>query len=130
MRQEAWTGRRKRGGCSWGQCTKSRRSHTSPFGLVSNRAMPLVLREALASVRRVTSSAGGRAAAAPQFTSCPSAGSYALIFSLFLATLAATCAVLGRSLPFPEVPRVREKLEFLAKHGDDYDVIFIGSSQV
>jgi len=44
--------------------------------------------------------------------------------------LAAGCAVFTRFLPFPEVPRVREKLEYLAKHGDDFDVIFIGSSQV
>jgi hypothetical protein len=48
----------------------------------------------------------------------------------FFAVFAVTCAVLSRCLPFPEVPRVREKLEHLAHHGDDYDVLFIGSSQV
>jgi len=67
---------------------------------------------------------------APPFPSRPSARSYALNLGIFFAALAASCAILGRCLPFPEVPRVREKLEFLAKHGDDYDVIFIGSSQV
>jgi hypothetical protein len=56
--------------------------------------------------------------------------SYALNFLVFFAALAAGCVILGRCLPFPDVPRVRPKLDFLAKHGDDYDVLFIGSSQV
>jgi hypothetical protein len=66
----------------------------------------------------------------PPSTSRPSARSYALNLGIFFAALAASAAILGRCLPFPEVPRVREKLEFLAKHGDDYDVLFVGSSQV
>ena len=38
--------------------------------------------------------------------------------------------VLGRCLPFPDVPTVRAKLDWLAKHGDEFDVIVIGSSRV
>jgi hypothetical protein len=49
---------------------------------------------------------------------------------VFFAVFAVTCAALDRCLPFPEVPRVREKLEHLARHGDEYDVLFIGSSEV
>jgi hypothetical protein len=77
----------------------------------------------------VTSPTDGGAVGA-QSTSVSSAGSWLLNLSIFFAALAVACAILGRYLPFPEVPRVRDKLDFLAKHGDDYDVIFIGSSQV
>src|SRR6202044_3122926 len=40
------------------------------------------------------------------------------------------CLVIERSLPFPDVPGIRPKLDWLAAHGDDFDVIFIGSSRV
>ncbi len=93
------------------------------------RPLPLASRSVLASVRHVTSPARG-GDDAPSSTSRPSVGSYALNFIVFFAALVLGCAVLGRLLPFPDVPRVRPKLEFLAKHGDDYDVLFIGSSQV
>jgi hypothetical protein len=38
--------------------------------------------------------------------------------------------VLGRCLPFPAVPVVREKVEQLSRYGDEYDVLFIGSSRI
>jgi hypothetical protein len=50
--------------------------------------------------------------------------------AIFLLAFALSCGVLGRWLPFPEVPVVREKVEHLARYGDDYDVLFIGSSRV
>ena len=53
-----------------------------------------------------------------------------MIGVMFLATFAASCGVLGRCLPFPEIPLVRDKIEYLARHGDDYDVLFLGSSRV
>ena len=49
---------------------------------------------------------------------------------LFLVAFAASCGVLRRCLPFPEVPVVRDKLAHLARQGGDYDVLFIGSSRV
>jgi hypothetical protein len=49
---------------------------------------------------------------------------------VFFVAFAASCALLGRSLPFPPVLIVRDKIEYLARHGDEYDVLFIGSSHV
>ena len=49
---------------------------------------------------------------------------------IYLAAFIVSCLLLGRWLPFPEVGMVRAKLEHLAAHGDDYDVIFIGSSRI
>ena len=57
-------------------------------------------------------------------------GIAAALFMTYLAALALSCALLGRSLPFPQVLIVRDKIEHLARHGDDYDVIFIGSSHI
>ena len=57
-------------------------------------------------------------------------GHFVLIGVIFLAALAASCAVLERCLPFPEVSMVWRKVEHLAQHGDEYDVLFIGSSRV
>jgi hypothetical protein len=54
----------------------------------------------------------------------------ALVCAIFAASLVASCAILGRILPFPEVTEVRAKMEYLAKHGDEYDVLFVGSSRV
>jgi len=42
----------------------------------------------------------------------------------------ASCSLLNHELPFPEVPVVREKLLHLAGRGDDYDVLFVGSSRI
>ncbi|MDR3406447.1 MAG: hypothetical protein P4L99_28440 [Chthoniobacter sp.] len=72
----------------------------------------------------------GAAAAAPSFTARPSAARSALLGVMFLAAFVTTCVLLRRSLPFPEVPVVRAKLGHLARHGDEYDVLFVGSSRV
>jgi hypothetical protein len=50
--------------------------------------------------------------------------------AIFLAALILSCAVIGRCLPFPEVQTVHDKLEHLSRHGNEYDVIFLGSSHV
>jgi hypothetical protein len=42
----------------------------------------------------------------------------------------ASWAVLGRCLPFPAVPVVREKVEQLSHYGDEYEVLFVGSSRI
>jgi len=49
---------------------------------------------------------------------------------IFFAALMISCFLGSRILPFPEVPVVSDKLAHLARHGDDYDAIFIGSSRV
>jgi hypothetical protein len=59
-----------------------------------------------------------------------SRGGAALVVALYFTAFVVTCALLGRVLPFPHVSTVREKMDFLARHGDDYDVIFIGSSHI
>jgi len=48
----------------------------------------------------------------------------------FFLGLVVACLAIGRCLPFPDVPGIRQKLDWLAAHGDDFDVIFIGSSRV
>ncbi|XHR30763.1 MAG: hypothetical protein ACFUZC_09405 [Chthoniobacteraceae bacterium] len=48
---------------------------------------------------------------------------------LFLAGAFGTGAVLNALLPFPPVPAVKEKLEWLERHGDEYDTFFIGTSR-
>jgi hypothetical protein len=48
----------------------------------------------------------------------------------FTLALAVSCVVLARLLPFPEVPLVKDKIEYLARHGDEFDVLFVGSSRV
>jgi hypothetical protein len=48
---------------------------------------------------------------------------------LFLVAFTLGCAVIGRLLPPPQIPTVTPKLEWLARHGDDYDVLFFGSSR-
>lgn len=48
----------------------------------------------------------------------------------FFAGLMLASLVIGRCLPFPDVPGIRQKLDWLSKHGDDFDVVFIGSSRV
>jgi len=74
-------------------------------------------------------SAGG-AVATPSPIPPPSAGYIALTSAAFLAALVASCALLGRILPFPGVPNLQEKMEQLARFGDEYDVLFLGSSRV
>lgn len=41
-----------------------------------------------------------------------------------------TTSLLARLAPYPEMGDVDDKLRFLAAHGDDYDVLFFGSSRV
>jgi hypothetical protein len=60
----------------------------------------------------------------------PSCGTSAVVIIIYFAAFIAACALLGRILPFPQVSTVREKMDFLARHGDDYDVVFIGSSHI
>ena len=78
---------------------------------------------------RVTNPDGGTVTA-PYFTPCQIAGQVALLGAIFLATFVASCAWLGRCLPFPDVSMVWRKMEHLARHGDEYDVLFLGSSRV
>jgi len=72
----------------------------------------------------------GAAVAAPSSIDRFSAARCALLGTLFLATFVTTCVVLRRCLPFPEVPVVQDKLGHLSRHGDEYDVLFVGSSRV
>jgi hypothetical protein len=57
-------------------------------------------------------------------------GYFAVIGAIFLTAFILSCAFLGRYVPFPYDPAVGAKIEHLARHGDDYDVLFIGSSRV
>ena len=61
---------------------------------------------------------------------CQSTGSPACIVAVFFIAFAASCGLLGHCLPFPQVLIVRDKMEYLSRHGDDYDVVFIGSSHI
>lgn len=72
----------------------------------------------------------GGGVTAPLPTSRQSGGHGALLGAIFLAAFVASCAALASRLPFPDVSMVRRKIEHLAKHGDEYDVLFIGSSRV
>jgi hypothetical protein len=49
---------------------------------------------------------------------------------LFAGTLGAGCAAIGFALPLPEVPQVKEKLEWFRAHRDDFTVLFLGTSRV
>ncbi len=72
----------------------------------------------------------GCAVAAPSITFRPPAGHIALVVVIFFAALAGSCVLLKRCLPFPDVPVVQEKLEQFTQHGDDFDLVFLGSSRV
>ena len=67
---------------------------------------------------------------APSSKPRSSFGFVALLTAIFFAALGTACTLIGRWLPFPDVPTIRDKMEHLALHGDDYDVIFVGSSRV
>ena len=47
----------------------------------------------------------------------------------FIVAFALVCAGIKAILPVQKVPIVSAKLDWLAEHGDDYDVLFIGSSR-
>jgi len=48
----------------------------------------------------------------------------------FALGLGLTCFGIGRRLPFPDVTVVRPKMEWLTQHGDEFDLMVIGSSRV
>ena len=50
--------------------------------------------------------------------------------ALFAAAGALGCAAIGRALPLPEVPQVKEKLEWFRAHRGEYTALFLGSSRV
>ena len=93
------------------------------------RAVNFLARPPVASLTsaRVTSP-DGAIAAAPPSTSRFSGGQHALLIAVFFLALSGSCLVLGSFLPFPAVPLVWDKIEQLTKHGDEYDVLFLGSS--
>lgn len=68
--------------------------------------------------------------AAPSPTFRRSARHSVLIVVVFFCALTASWALVGRCLPFPAVPVVREKIEQLGRYGDEYDVLFVGSSRI
>jgi hypothetical protein len=49
---------------------------------------------------------------------------------IYGASLLLSALVIARWLPYPEIPGAGEKIRYLARHGNDYDTIFIGSSRV
>jgi hypothetical protein len=49
---------------------------------------------------------------------------------VFLLAVVLTDVVLGRWLPYPNIPEAGEKIHYLALHGDQYDTLFLGSSRV
>ncbi len=53
-----------------------------------------------------------------------------LIITVFCGALVASWTILRRCLPFPEVPVVREKIEHLGRYGDNYEILFVGSSRI
>ena len=61
----------------------------------------------------------------------PAACRALLAMSAWVLGFALTTRLAGVCLPPAELPStVREKLAHLAAHGDDYDVIFVGSSRI
>ena len=52
-----------------------------------------------------------------------------LLVGLFCVGMFGTAAVVDRWLPMLPVPLVKDKVEWLAQHGDEYDTFFIGSSR-
>jgi hypothetical protein len=49
---------------------------------------------------------------------------------IFAGALAAGCGAIGLALPLPEVPQVKEKLEWFRAHRGDYTTLFLGTSRV
>lgn len=49
---------------------------------------------------------------------------------LFTAGVAIGCVVIDRLLPLPNVPQVKEKIEWFRAHRDEYTAIFLGTSRV
>lgn len=53
-----------------------------------------------------------------------------LCFAWFMAGLGGVCWAIREALPFPEVPQVTAKIDYLAKYRDDFDTLFLGSSRI
>jgi hypothetical protein len=51
-------------------------------------------------------------------------------WGLFLLCWGLTAALVGRQAGFPEMGTLEDKLRHFAVHGDEYDVIFVGSSRI
>jgi len=51
------------------------------------------------------------------------------LVAMFAVGLFGTAAVFSSLLPFPDVPGVTSKVEWLAQHGDEYDTLFLGTSR-
>ena len=49
---------------------------------------------------------------------------------VFLLAMAFAAVLLGRWLPYPNIPEAGEKIHYLAAYGNDYDTLFTGSSRV
>ena len=50
--------------------------------------------------------------------------------AIFAIAAVAGCAAIGRALPLPEVPQVKEKLDWFRAHRGDYTALFLGTSRV
>jgi hypothetical protein len=53
-----------------------------------------------------------------------------LAAAMFALGLCGGCWAIREALPFPDVPLVKSKIEHLARHHDDYDTLFVGSSRM
>lgn len=49
---------------------------------------------------------------------------------IFAAVLLTSGALIRQRLPFPPIPTVQAKVEWLRTHGDDYDTFFLGSNRI
>ena len=52
-----------------------------------------------------------------------------LVGAIFVAVLLTCGEFIRQRLPFPPVPAVQPKVEWLRAHGDEYDTFFVGSSR-
>ncbi len=50
--------------------------------------------------------------------------------ALFAGGLALGCAAIGRMLPVPNVPQVKEKIDWFRAHRGEYTALFLGTSRV
>ena len=50
--------------------------------------------------------------------------------AIFAIAAVAGCVAIGRALPLPEVPQVKEKLDWFRAHRGDYTALFLGTSRV
>jgi hypothetical protein len=54
----------------------------------------------------------------------------AFCFAFFVLGLCGGCWAIREASPFPDVLAVKQKLEHLAAHHDEYDTLFLGSSRI